>query len=94
MSDKHDPVLLLKKIIQLNEELTLENKIVTEENKQLKEIIQIKEKEINHLKCSYQKSAYQKFRLKQKVEYQINHPNPNQNPKETKVTHLDHQENS
>ena len=94
MSDKHDPVLLLKKIIQLNEELTLENKIVTEENKQLKEIIQIKEKEINHLKCSYQKSAYKKFRLKHKVEYQINHPNPNQNPKETKVIHLDHQENS
>jgi hypothetical protein len=65
MSTIHDPESLLKKIIQLNEELTLENKVVTEENKQLKEIIQIKEKEINHLKCSYQKSAYQKFRLTQ-----------------------------
>ena len=91
MSDKHDPESLLKKIIQLNEELTLENKVVTEENKQLKEIIQIKEKEINQLKCSYQKSAYQKLRLTQRLEYVLNHQDPNQNPKETKVTHLDHQ---
>ena len=55
MSDKHDPDSLLKKIIQLNEELTLENKVVTEENKQLKEIIQLKEKEINQLKCCVSK---------------------------------------
>lgn len=94
MSDKHDPVLLLKKIIQLNEKLTLENKVVTEENKQLKEIIQIKENEIYNLKCSYQKSAYEKFRLTQRLQYLVNHQNPNQNPKETKVTHLDHQWNS
>lgn len=93
MSDKHDPESLLKKIIQLNEELTLENKVVTEENKQLKEIIQLKEKEINHLKCSYQKSAYQKFRLTQRLQYLVNHQDqvPNPNPKETKVTRLDHQ---
>ena len=93
MSDKHVPESLLKKIIQLNEELTLENKVVTEENKQLKEIIQLKEKEINHLKCSYQKSTYEKFRVTQRLEYVLNHSDrvPNQNPKETKVTHLDHQ---
>ena len=91
MSDKQDPESLLKKIIQLNEKLTLENKVVTEENKQLKEIIQIKEKEIYNLKCSYQKSAYEKFRLKQNIEYRVNHQDPNLNLKETKVTHLDHQ---
>lgn len=93
MSDKQDSDSLLKKIIQLNEELTLENKVVTEENKQLKEIIQLKEKEINQLKCSYQKSAYEKFRLTQRLEYVLNHRDrlPNQNPKETRVTHLDHQ---
>lgn len=90
MSDKHDPESLLKKIIQLNEKLTLENKVVTEENKQLKEIIQLKEKEIEELKCSYQTSAYQKFRLTQRLQYLVTHQNPNQNPKETKVTHLDH----
>ena len=91
MSDKHDPDSLLKKIIQLNEELTLENKVVTEENKQLKEIIQIKEKEIERLKCSYQKSAYEKFRLTQRLEYVLNHSDRVPNPKETKVTHLNHQ---
>jgi hypothetical protein len=91
MSDKHDPDSLLKKIIQLNEELTLENKVVTEENKQLKEIIQLKETEINHLKCSYQKSAYQKFRLTQRLDNLAKYQGQNPNLKETKVTHLDHQ---
>lgn len=90
MSDKHDPDSLLKKIIQLNEKLTLENKVVTEENKQLKEIIQLKETEINQLKCSYQKSAYEKFRVTQRLQYLVNHQDPNPNLKETKVTHLDH----